>query len=312
MVDAPEFRAGFVAGLIAAAVVAAASGAWWASARSTGRVARPVGAAGLAFAVASLIALDGVDRVPRVPTALVVAVAALAAGGALSSLPRLSSGTRFAVGVAASAPGAWLLAERTDVPGPEWVRSLVLVAAVVVGPLAADFDCRHVRLGVGPVLLLITAGGVYATVPDTEQVLVLLGVAVPIAFLGFPVPIAALGRAGAHAAVGVVLWASALGAVGRPAAMIGVVGTFGLFVAAPIGRCLPGRPLAGVGKHGRIVSLAILAAVQVVLVLYAARAAGPESENGRALVTLVPALFVGLAAGWLLAPLASSTEGEPT
>lgn len=309
VVDAWEFRAGLFAGLVAAVAGAAAGAAWWAAAHRTGRVARPAGLAGLAFAAASLVALDGVDRVPRIPAVLVAAVAALAAGGALSSLPRLSSGGRVALGVAASVPGAWLLAERTGIRGPGWMRSLVLVAAVVVGPLVADFDNRHARLGAGPVLLLVTAGGVYATVPDTEQVLVLLGVAVPIALLGFPAPIAALGRAGAHAAVGTVLWASAFGAVGRPAAMIGVVAAFGLFVAAPIGRCLPGRPFAGLARHGRIVALAILAAVQVVLALYAARVAGPEPRTGRAVAMLAPALLIALAAGWLLAPLASHAEG---
>ena len=329
VVDASEFRAGLLAGAIATACAIAVALAWhagstwlawptWLKSRDKravrdeiDRKSRALGVGGLAFAAASVVALDGAagfDRVTAVPDELVVALVTLAFAGIVSAWPRLPDSARLGSGMVLSIPGAWLLAERSDVPGPAWLRTTVLVAVVVIGPLVADCDRRLRLLGAGPVLLLVTAGGIYATVPDTEQVLVVLGVALPIALLGFPWPVAALGRGGAHAAVAVMLWSAANGAVGRPASIVGALGTFGLLVTIPIGRFAGGRPgrwrdrWRGItGSRGRMAALAALVVVQVAVALYAAQVAGPEHDVTTAVLVLVPAVVVALLAGWLFA-----------
>ena len=327
VVDAREFHAGLVSGAVVALGAGAASVAWWAwgkwpallvwrkrraerasSRRRGSGEARALGLAGLAFAVASLAAIDGVagfDRVTAVPSEVVGALAALGAAGALASWPRIPRVVRIPLAMVLSVPGAWLLAERTDVPGPAWLRTTVLVAAAVVGPLVADADRRLRASGAGPLLLLVTVGGVYATVPDTEQALVLLGVALPIALVSLPAPVLRLGGAGSSVAVGTILWAAAHGAVGRPASMIGAVGAFALFLTIPVTRFVrrPQRWRQVWRRRGRWTTLAVLGVVQAAVALYAAQVAGPERDATTAGLVLAPVAVVALLAGWLFAPV---------
>jgi hypothetical protein len=303
-VEAVEFRTGLVAGLIATAAVC------WTARRPRWADRRPVSLAGVAFAGSALVALDRArpfGRLASVPAGLVFAVGSLAAAGAISRLLFRRGAPRFALAVTMSVPGAWLIAAHAGLSGPSWMRATVLVAAAVGGPLVADFDRRHAVLGAGPVLLLLTVGGVYAAVPDTEAALVLLGVAVPVALLGFPVPVAALGNAGSHAVVGVVLWAVALGATGRPAAVVGALGAFGLLFAQPLSRVLPGPPLAALARQGRAFVLGTIVAAHLVFVFYAAEVVGPQRSVRDAVVLLAPAAAGALLVGWLLAPFERRT-----
>jgi len=130
------------------------------------------------------------------------------------------------------------------------VRGVPVELVVAVGPLVL----AGVIAGWGRARCCCSArsAGVYATVPNTEAALVLLGVAV----LGFPIVGAALGNGGAYARGGNVPWAVAVGATGRPAALVGALGTFGVLVAKPVGRLIsrpsPGRAgAAGPGRGAR-------------------------------------------------------------
>ena len=310
VIDASEFQSGLIVGLCCS-FVACFFAIAWRIARRRVREVHVAGVAGVAFAAGSLIALDGVgplDRVVSTPFTLVLALTGFFIAGMVSTLACKSLGAALAVNGVLAAPAAWLLAERSDVPAPGWLRATVLVAAVVIAPLSARAD-RQLAAGegrtfsAGPLLLLVSVGGLYATVPDTEQVLVLLGVAVPVALMGLVPRFVDLGAGGANAAVAMMLWAAAQGAVGRPAVIVGVIGTFGLFVTLPIGRLIPGRPLPRLGKPGGAAALALLTIAQVGLALYAAQIVGPEPDVATAVLLAVPGALAALALGWLLAPL---------
>jgi hypothetical protein len=98
------------------------------------------------------------------------------------------------VGVALAAAGAAGIVAATDPPAALALPlPAVAVAAVVAGALLADFDRRWRRHGLAPLLLAISAAGIYATVPDVEAPLVVLGASLPMALLGWPGPLAPAG-----------------------------------------------------------------------------------------------------------------------
>ncbi|MBA3956419.1 MAG: hypothetical protein H0X58_07125 [Acidimicrobiia bacterium] len=165
-----------------------------------GQVLRPKFQAGLTFGLVglglvllagALLRLSSRSTGP-IPIAELVVVGAGVA--ALSQTERLPDG--LAPGLGALLLGAWLTASTTDLPEVGWIRVLVLASAVVGGTLLSDFDSRWCRRGLGPVLLAVSMLGIYATVPDTEQALVVLGLALPLALTSWPWPVASLGVAG--------------------------------------------------------------------------------------------------------------------
>jgi hypothetical protein len=117
-------------------------------------------------------------------------------------------------------------------------RVLVLASAVVGATLLSDFDSRWCRRGLGPVLLAVSMLGIYATVPDTEQALVLLGLALPLALTFWPWPVASLGVAGSLATTGLVVWTISAGGAGRTSSIIGGLACLGVLVLEPITRGL--------------------------------------------------------------------------
>lgn len=195
--------------------------------------ARPVAVAGLLFGAAVAATLGATLELPG-GLALGLAVLAVAgvAGGARVVRP---AGPLLAVF------GAWLLASRSGLALPGWAQLLIGTAIVLGGWLLADFDARWGRRGAGPVLLAVSVAGVYLTVPDTEQALAALGVALPMALLGFPWPLASLGRAGARVAAGTLLWVVAAGNGGRGSALVGGVACLGVLAIEPLARLLDPR-----------------------------------------------------------------------
>jgi hypothetical protein len=156
-----------------------------------------------------------------------------------------------------------------------WIRGGVAAAIPVAALLVADFDSRHGRRGLAPGLLAISAAGVYLTVPDTEQAMVLLGAAVPVAVLAWPWAGARLGRAGAYASAGLFLWTVAAGGFARPSSIVGGAASLALLVAEPLGRMLSARQFGAIdGLPNRWWVTPIVAVVQAGLVLVAARVAG--------------------------------------
>src|SRR5205085_6922775 len=104
---------------------------------------------------------------------LAIGVGVLAAAGALPRLLRIP----FWVGIPIAAGGALIIV--ADLSVPDWQKALLVSALAVAAPSAVDTERRWP--GATPLLLLISIGGMYATVPDTEAALALLGATVFIA-----------------------------------------------------------------------------------------------------------------------------------
>jgi hypothetical protein len=137
-------------------------------------------------------------------------------------------------------------------------------------------------------------------VPDTEQALVALGAALPVALVGWPWPLASLGRAGAYAAAGALLWVVAAGGGGRGSAVVGGVACLGLLAVEPLARLLDAghESVLEWRSAGRRSAAAVL--IHVGLVLVAARVAGLRSTVASAvtiaLAELCAAILLAVAA----------------
>ncbi len=83
-------------------------------------------------------------------------------------------------------PGAWWITQKADLPVEGWLVWLLFATIVIGAPLAAAFDRQHAKAGFGPVLLALTIAAAYTTLPDTEEILVLFGVAIPLVLLAWP------------------------------------------------------------------------------------------------------------------------------
>ena len=149
------------------------------------------------------------------------------------------------VGPIAAIPGAVLLAGANDGLDAGWVPIVIVVGTVVIGATAADLDRRTARFGLGPLLLFITVAGIYVTVPDTELMRAVVGVAMPLVLLRL-----AVRRRGARLRRRVRGGRDA--AVDHPdrrdrprGAIVGVVGAFALLVGEPLGRVLARSSSAG-------------------------------------------------------------------
>jgi hypothetical protein len=265
--------------------------------------AHPVRLIGLVAVAASVTALDRTG--PRVllsdrlvwGLALLVGLPLVAAflGGPTNAWARLAA---FVVAV----PGALVVGQATSLQNQvHWVPELVALTALVAGALVVDYDEANARSGLAPVLLAITVFGMWTTVPDTEQVLVVLGVFVPLALLGWPVVRAAEGAA-AYGVVGLLAWVAAVGGRGRPGSVVGAVACLGVLLVEPLVRrlwrgraSLPTRPLSRRSL--------LTVAIHAVVVLLAARVAGLEtSARTAAAASAVALLAGGIAMGLAIGP----------
>jgi hypothetical protein len=220
------FRTGLRFGL--AALLAAALVALAASGLARRRVCLPV--AGVAFAAAALLTVDDVFGVDR---DLVVATVVLVVGPFVAQLvlPR-----RPEAWMLAAVPGALLLAEAADIADLSWDRTVIVVATMVGGALAADFDAAHGRAGLPPAMLALTLLGAYVTTPETQTSILLAGAALPLALLGWPASLGSLGAGGAFAATALLSWAVVLDGQARPGAVVGGITGLGMFVVEPVVR----------------------------------------------------------------------------
>ena len=140
------------------------------------------------------------------------------------------------IALLAAVPGALLIAKATDPFDVDWVPAFVVIATVIGAALLGDFDRTFRRTGLGPVLVAVTALGVYVCVPDTEQAVVLAGATIPFVVLGWPRPLASMGSTGAFAFAGLVTWTAAVGGHARPGSIIGATGCLGAMVVVPAAR----------------------------------------------------------------------------
>jgi hypothetical protein len=279
-----EFGAGLQAGLLTL-VVGAVAGLGWRLVRGV-----PLPAVGLLLAVGTAW---GLREAVALPPGLVEGLTALAGAGLVAAiLPRPEI-----AGAILAFPGAWILAYRADVVDVDWIRALVLTSVVIGGSLVADFDRRWRHAGFPPVLIAVSVVGVYVTVPDTEQALVLLGVTLPLMLLGWPSALAGLGSAGSYAAVGVLAWTAAAGGLARPSSIVGGIACLGLMAVEPLARAA--RPSAS-----RVLDAAArqwwgavaVGASHLVLVYVASRVAGLQSGTGAATLIVSVELCLAVAA----------------
>lgn len=293
--DFPQFQAGLRAGMLAALVVAGLG--LFVRRSPRGRRARPAGLAGPAFVLAALAALGGwwgLEGVVPLPGDLLWGLGLLVVGGEVAARARWP----ITVGLGAALPGAWLVAHSVTFPGPGWSRWLVLGVTVVGAALAADLDRRVALLGLGPVLLALSAGGIYSTVPDTELARAMVGAALPLALVGWPLRAARLGAGGAGAAIALMMWVAAIDGYGRPGSIVGAAGALGLLVTEPIGRRFGRRAVVGLARLASVGALEVAVVLaHFALVAYASRIAGFAEDGMPALILLVPALAGGIAVG---------------
>ena len=120
---------------------------------------------------------------------------------------RPRGGPAWLAGLGVMVAPAYLLA--ADASPTAWVRGL-LVAALVAGVPRQPDRRRYGPTGLTPVLCAVTAAGVFAAVPDTEQAAALLGASLPLA-LRLAAGRGRLGPPGAGAATALLVWVAAVG-----------------------------------------------------------------------------------------------------
>jgi len=249
---------------------------------------------GLLMGLAALWAIGrSRDLTPEVLIGL-AGITAVAGASTLSVWPRPAL-----TGPVAAAPFAWLLAIAPDVPSIWWVRAL-LVGSGAVGSLAVcRTDARWSQCGLTPALYAVTAFGIFAAVPDTEEAAAVLGASVTGALAGWPLGRARLGGAGAGGVTALLVWVAAVGGRGRSPSIVGAVACLGLLATLPAGRWLAAR-WAGDRQRGRGPTLppVPVLATHTAVVAVASRVAGISAE----LRVAVP-----VAAGTAIAALAAST-----
>jgi len=289
LLEAPELRAGLVAGVVV--LVVGALLLWGLATRGAPRP----GIFGPALVVATVGALAGSGRLDGggpVPTRVVMALVLLWIAGELGTRTSLALGAVLAV-----AGGLALVP--ADRPST-WVTALLVLGPALAGTAVAEFDRRAAHTGLGPQLLAVSILGLYACVPDTELVLALLGAAIPLLLLTWPRVLTRLGPGGSYAAIGLFLWIATVGGAGRPGSIVGAVAALGLLVAEPVGRLLASRSTRTPGSRdraaGRLTVVAFLV-VQVLLALYAARVAGRVEAPAVAAALALPILVVGVLIG---------------
>jgi hypothetical protein len=228
---------------------------------------------------------------------LLFGAAALLAGVAAWTWWRAARGGAVATlaGLAPAAAGVGALAATGAVPASlETPLTPVVAGAAAAGALLADFDRRR-RDGLALPLLAVSLAGVWATVPDVESAVVVLGAALPPALLGWPSPLArnnqvSLGVAGALASAGLLVWVVATDGAGRPGSMVGGLACLGVLGVEPLARRLGGR-----GSGGPPLPAPPLAAAHLALVVVAARIVGRQETVAAALPLALVALAVAVA-----------------
>ena len=275
-IGSEEFLAGLRWGGITAAVGLLFGLAW----RKWRHDLAPV--TGIAALVAATMAMPIVRSIDG---ELLAGLALLAAAGALFHWTRRVPLLPVLVAV----PGAWQTA-RSELPGPAWVVPLMIVVIAVAGPVISWFDQNADGSAIPAVLFAVSASGVWATVPDTEEALVLLGAMAIPTFLAWPLRIVVLGSIGGHALVGLYMWVVAWGGRGRDGSIVGAAAALGMLLAAPIAAGLARRK--GVNTSGWLgVGLVVL---HLVVVAFTTRIAGLRDSSIDAAIFAAPTLLAAL------------------
>jgi hypothetical protein len=115
---------------------------------------------------------------------------------------------------------------------PAWLRMATPFVALAIGRSLVEWRDQWSPGLLGP-LLLITAFGIWATVPDTELARILIGVLIPLGLATAGFIGAKASSAGAFALGGLLAWVPAVSGLGRPGAIIGGWACIGILALVP-------------------------------------------------------------------------------
>jgi hypothetical protein len=249
---------------------------------------------GVVAGVAATIALDRRDGLPG---EVLAGLWLLLGAGIAGWLGRRALGERggLAIACGAALPGALLVATSSSTPDVTWVRVLVVATSVGAGPAAAWWERAAGREVGGLVLLVVSTGAMWTTVPDTERSLVLLGATAPLAAVAWDPRRWRLGVA-SPMVMTTLVWVATQDGAARPGSIVGAAGGLGVLLVGPVVARLAwvgssrGDRVAGLGH------LALLVALHAACAAWAARVSGLSRTAAGATASLVPALVVtGLA-----------------
>lgn len=199
------------------------------------------------------------------------------------------------VGALATVPGVYLLSLAAP-SDPAWVRPVIMVVVPVAGFLVTDFEIRYRHLGLGVLFFVVAATGSFLAVPDTEWVIALFAVCVPLTFLAWPKVIVSMGIAGAYLSAAVFVLFTATGGIARPASVIGAIAGLGFLVVEPVAvRIRPVlRSLPVVLKPSPKVAI-LASGLQVAVVFVTSRVAARFTDATKATIVVAITLSVSCA-----------------
>jgi hypothetical protein len=215
------------------------------------------------------------------------------------------SGKRGLPVALAAIPGAAVMAFYGAVSGDAWVTGVLLVAPPIGGWLVARTAQLLEGRGILPALIGITALGLVGTLPEPKRALLLVGVALPLAFSAWPRRLASVGQVGAYLVAATLAAAIAVDNEARPAAMVGGLACYGVILIAPLIYQVTSTRMIGRGAVTLGWSDALVLVTHAACVVTMSRVAGLRGSPLRAgLIAVIVLGTLGVVA--MIAPGAGS------
>jgi hypothetical protein len=188
----------------------------------------------------------------------------------------------------------------------------LVVAAIVAG--GALHQCaRHASPAVALALLVMTIGGLWVGLPDTEVVLLLAGTVVPVTGAALATVRAdPVGTAPWSAALlgATVIWVIGVSSGGRSEAALGAVACLGVLVVVPLLALAAARLWQVLDAGAPVATLALVLGAHAGAVLVCSRVAG-RADDLAAAALVAGASLAGIAVAVVLAGL-SVSRGRST
>ena len=222
---------------------------------------------------------------------LLVAVGLLAAGGLLMQRRRF-------IGLAVVTAGAGLLVSTLPFFDRRLFQLACLGYLLVVGLAMLDLESRRGPLA--SLMMPITILGIFATVPRTDEALILLFASVSLLVLPRMRSVAAFPIAG------LAVWTSVVGGAARTGSIVGGLACCGLLLIEPLSTRLDGILPKPVSPKGVSLTPRLIVTAHILVVVLASRVAGfrEKSEPAFALALMAFALGWSIIALVVPAPVA--------
>lgn len=151
---------------------------------------------------------------------------------------------------------------RGGLPGDFWIQFIVPTFILIFGYWLRFWRSLPQHALVGP-LFLITAFGVWTTVPETETARILLGASLPLSIATLPWIDLRVAGTGSFVVAATLSWIAADGGATRPGAIVGALGSAGVLLLLPL-----------LGSRAKRVGFATVVAAHILLVVVSARVFG--------------------------------------